>query len=214
MMEIVIASTNRGKIQEFRQMLEGWEGIRVSDLSQREGLPVVEETGHTFLANACLKASGYARILKKWCLADDSGLAVDALGGKPGVLSARWAAVNHAGEGDTDNNALLLKQLAGVPAEKKTARFICALALADERGTIVMTASGAVEGRILEEARGEGGFGYDPLFLIDALGKTTAELPAGEKHRVSHRGQALRRLAEVMGRGGIIADCRLPNAEF
>jgi XTP/dITP diphosphohydrolase len=110
--------------------------------------------------------------------------------------------VNHAGEGDADNNALLLKQLAGVPAQRKTARFICALALADERGRIVVTANAAVEGRILEEARGEGGFGYDPLFLIDALGKTTAELPAGEKHKVSHRGQALRRLAEVRGRVG------------
>lgn len=208
-MHIVIASTNTGKIKEFRQMLESSGGIQFSDLSGHEPLPAVEETGHTFLANACLKAAAYARRLSQWSLADDSGLAVDALAGQPGVLSARWAAVHNAGGGDADNNALLLTQLTGIPAEKRTAHFVCALALANPRGTIVLTTSGAVEGRILDNPRGSGGFGYDPLFLIDGLGKTTAELPPEEKHRISHRGRALRRMRALIGRMGMNAECRM-----
>ena len=120
--------------------------------------------------------------------------------GKPGVLSARWAAINGAGEGDGDNNALLLKQLENVPDERRTARFRCVLALADPRGRIVLTAQDAVEGVMLREARGSNGFGYDPLFFIPSLGKTTAELEPDEKHAISHRGRALRRMRELMKR--------------
>jgi non-canonical purine NTP pyrophosphatase (RdgB/HAM1 family) len=202
---LLIASTNPGKVREFRQMLSigeerAAEGIQFSDLTQHPDVPAVEETGRTFLANACLKAIYYAKALGTWALADDSGLAVDALDGKPGVFSARWAAMHEAGQGDADNNALLLRQLSAVPAERRTARFVCALALADKQGRIILTAGDHVEGRILPEPRGTGGFGYDPLFLFDAIGKTTAELPADEKHRISHRGKALRRLASLMRR--------------
>jgi XTP/dITP diphosphohydrolase len=199
-LKILIATTNPGKIREFRQLLRSQDNIQFTDLTAHPGLPAVEETGTTFLANACLKASQYARLLHIWSLADDSGLAVDALEGRPGILSARWAASHQAGAGDSDNNALLLRQLAETPADRRTARFVCSLALADPAGRIVLTASDTVEGRILTEPRGGGGFGYDPLFFVESLGMTTAELPADQKHRISHRGKALRRLAALMHR--------------
>jgi len=194
---LLIATGNAGKAREFRQML-GADRFAWSDLSAFPGAPDVEETGHTFRANAYLKASTYAKHLKLWTLADDSGLEVDALGGSPGVLSARWAQVNNAGKGDADNNALLLRKLAEVPDERRTARFVCLLALARPDGRVILTARDTVEGRIIHAPRGANGFGYDPLFLIDALGKTTAELDPEQKHQVSHRGKALRRLRAMM----------------
>jgi non-canonical purine NTP pyrophosphatase (RdgB/HAM1 family) len=197
--QLLIATTNPGKIREFRQML-GDGTIQFTDLTQFPAIPSVPETGHTFRDNACLKASAYAAATKQWALADDSGLSVDALGGKPGIHSARWAQINEAGEGDTANNALLLKQLEEVPDSKRTARFICVLALSNPEGKILLTAMDSVEGRILREPRGENGFGYDPLFFIESLGKTTAELPSGEKHRISHRGKALVRMRELIRR--------------
>ena len=165
----------------------------------------VEETGKTFEENARLKASTYAQRHKMWTVADDSGLEVDALGGFPGVLSARWAQVNDAGTGDADNNALLLRQIRDVPDDRRTARFVCVLALARPDGRVIVTVRDAVEGRIIHESRGTNGFGYDPLFLIESLDKTTAELPPDEKHRISHRGKALRRLREAMTRLGVPA---------
>jgi XTP/dITP diphosphohydrolase len=139
-------------------------------------------------------------MFQTWTLADDSGLSVDALDGKPGILSARWAASHNAGSGDADNNALLLRQLADLPADRRTARFVCSLALADPEGRTILTASDVVEGQILTKPRGGGGFGYDPLFLIPSLGLTTAQLPPEEKHRISHRGKALRRVAALISR--------------
>lgn len=198
-MDLLIATANPGKVREFREMLGG-DRFTWHDLSAFPDVPPVPETGDTFLANASLKAAGYARATAMWALADDSGLAVDALGGKPGVHSARWAELSGTGRGDADNNRTLLRQLEQVPDERRTARFVCVLALADPRGTIVLTAEDTVEGRVLREPRGTGGFGYDPLFLIDELGRTTAELPAAEKHRISHRGKALRRLRALMDR--------------
>ncbi len=162
--------------------------------------PEVEETGRTFRANACLKATAYARRHGTWTLADDSGLEVDALGGSPGVLSARWAQHNGTGKGDADNNATLLRQLSDVPDERRTARFVCVLALADPAGRIVLTVRDTVDGRILHAPRGTNGFGYDPLFLVECLGRTTAELSPAEKHGISHRGKALRRLAALIER--------------
>lgn len=187
-------------------MLASVGEIQFIDLTERGELPPVEETGRTLLANACLKASEYAKSLNTWSLADDSGLAVDALGGKPGVFSARWAAMHGAGDGDLANNALLLRQLAGTPAERRTARFVCALAVAEPGGKVVLTAGGSVLGRILTEPRGGGGFGYDPLFFVVETGMTTAELSPQEKHRISHRGKALRRLVELMKRVGVGED--------
>jgi XTP/dITP diphosphohydrolase len=125
-------------------------------------------------------------------------LEVDALQGKPGVYSARWAQMNNSGTGDADNNATLLRQIADVPDGQRTARFVCVLALADPQGRIILTARDTVEGRVLREPRGSNGFGYDPLFFIESMGRTTAELLSEEKHKISHRGKALRRLREMM----------------
>lgn len=207
MRRLLIATSNAGKVREFREMLGGNAGsLEWSDLSRHANVVPVEETGATFLENASLKASGYARQLHAWSLADDSGLEVDALDGSPGVSSARWATLHGAGEGDADNNRLLLRQLDGVPDDRRTARFVCVLALADPDGGIILTATGTVEGRILRSPRGASGFGYDPLFLIDSLGKTTAELSPEDKHRISHRGKALRQLREMIERTGLMAD--------
>jgi XTP/dITP diphosphohydrolase len=200
--KLLIATGNPGKVREFRQML-GDSRFQWSDLSEHRGIPAAEETGQTFRANACLKATYYASRLTTWALADDSGLEVDALGGSPGVLSARWAEHNGAGKGDADNNALLLRQLESVAAEKRTARFVCVLALADPQGRVALTSRDTVEGRIIHSPRGANGFGYDPLFLIDSLGKTTAELDSDQKHRISHRGKALRSMKAILDRSGL-----------
>lgn len=196
-MRIVIATANPGKAREFREML-GADHLQWSDLSSHEPLPPVEETGHTFRANASLKAAEYARRLNSWALADDSGLVVDALAGKPGVHSARWAELNGSGKGDADNNATLLKQIEHVPDHQRSARFVCVLALADAKGRIVLSVQDAVEGVMLRAPRGTNGFGYDPLFFIPSLEKTTAELGPDEKHAISHRGKALQRLKALM----------------
>jgi XTP/dITP diphosphohydrolase len=196
---VLIASGNRGKVREFQEMLRD-HGVECTDLSAHPNAIAPEETGHTFRANAMLKAMHYATSLRTWALADDSGLSVYVLGGKPGVHSARWAELGNAGKGDADNNALLLQQLDAVPSDQRAARFVCCLALSDPQGRVILTAQDEVEGQMLRAPRGEGGFGYDPLFLVPALGRTTAELPAHEKHAISHRGKALRRLAAMLDR--------------
>jgi len=204
---LLIATSNPGKVREFREMLGGAPSANApfefGDLSAHPAFAPVEETGATFLENASLKAAGYARQFETWALADDSGLEVDALGGKPGVHSARWAELNEAGGGDADNNALLLRQLEEVPDDRRSARFVCVLALADPDGRIILTARNTVEGRILRSPRGDNGFGYDPLFFIDATGQTTAELSPAQKHAISHRGKALRRMRALMERAGL-----------
>jgi XTP/dITP diphosphohydrolase len=199
---LLIATTNPGKLREFRDLLDGmaWHCV---DLSALGAMAAIEETGQTFRANAVLKAAGYAKALGTWTLADDSGLCVDALEGKPGVHSARWAAMNGAGRGDAANNKLLLEQMENVPDERRGARFVCALALADPRGDVVITVQDDVHGRLLRAPAGVNGFGYDPLFFVPDLGKTTAQLPPEEKHRISHRGKALRRMRSLMEEMGI-----------
>ncbi|QOV89809.1 RdgB/HAM1 family non-canonical purine NTP pyrophosphatase [Humisphaera borealis] len=199
---ILIATGNAHKVKEFRQMLAS-ESLTWDDLSSHPNAIAVDETGETFHDNACLKASDYARQFDTWALADDSGLEVDALGGKPGVHSARWAEMNKAGKGDADNNALLLRQLDAVPDDRRTGRFVCELALSDPSGKIVLSARGTVEGTILRSPRGTNGFGYDPLFLVPGLGLTTAELPSDQKHALSHRGNALRVLRSLMLDAGL-----------
>lgn len=196
-MRLLIATTNPGKIREFRQIL-GDDRCQWDDLSHHRGAEPPEETCKTFRANACLKAAYYAKLFSIPALADDSGLEVDALGCKPGVHSARWAELNNAGRGDADNNALLLRQIQNVPDERRTARFVCVLALSDAKGRILLTARDTVEGRINHAPRGDNGFGYDPLFLVDSAGKTTAELPPAQKHAISHRGKALRHMRELI----------------
>jgi len=202
-MELLIATGNPGKAREFREML-GPERFVWRDLSEFSGEQAVAETGQTFRANACLKASGYALRHQTWTLADDSGLEVDVLGGRPGVYSARWAEMNQSGRGDADNNATLLRQLADVPDEKRTGRFVCVLALSDPQGRVILTARDTVEGTLLRSPRGNNGFGYDPLFLVAGTGMTTAELSSQEKHRISHRGKALARLRELMRQASLL----------
>lgn len=199
---ILIASGNAHKVKEFREML-GSDRLAWDDLSAHPGYEEIPETGETFRDNACLKGVGYARQFSTWALADDSGLEVDALGGKPGVYSARWAQMHDVGKGDADNNALLLRQLNDVADDQRTGRFVCELVLADPSGRVVLASRGTVEGVILRQARGANGFGYDPLFLLPGRGLTTAELPSSEKHSLSHRGNALRKLRALMLEAGL-----------
>lgn len=203
-MELLLATANPGKVREFRDLLavghSSWH-----DLSEFPGSEPVAETGRTFRENACLKASRYACRHRMWALADDSGLEVDALGGAPGVTSARWAELHDLGKGDANNNKTLLQQLDDVPDDRRTARFVCVLALSDPGGRVILTARDTMDGVILRAPRGGNGFGYDPLFNVPALARTTAELGAEEKHRISHRGKALRRLRNMMSRTGLLS---------
>lgn len=189
--EIVIASKNKGKIREIRQI---YADLPVS-IVEVPDLPEVVEDGATFAENARKKAVSAARHSGRWALADDSGLEVDALGGAPGIHSARWS-----GGGDEANNDKLLAELAGVAAPARTARYRAVVAVADPDGRIVAEAEGVCEGLIGFERRGTGGFGYDPLFIVPPYGRTMAELPPEVKNALSHRGQALRRLREPLTR--------------
>jgi len=183
---ILIASNNPKKLKELSAILENL-GVGAVSLSQAGVDSVPEETGATFEDNALIKASAAARASGLWAVADDSGLCVDALGGKPGVLSARFG-----GEGfdDVGRNALLLRCLDGVPPEKRGAVFVSAIALATPDGRH-FTVRGQCRGLILTAPAGSGGFGYDPIFYLPKLGCTFAELPADIKNSVSHRARAL-----------------------
>lgn len=194
--EIVLATGNKGKIREFSGLLEGVFG-RIISLNDLESPPVVVEDGATFRENALKKARAIAAYSGKPALADDSGLAVDALGGRPGVYSARYA-----GEGatDRDNVTKLLTELGS--NENRNARFVCVLALVTPDGSEI-TAEGACEGVILTEPRGEGGFGYDPVFFLPELGKTMAELPPELKNRLSHRARAAESLIKLLHEKGL-----------
>jgi len=191
MRRIIVATGNRGKLDEIRSALDfpGWEFVTAADIGA-DGLEV-EETGETFLDNARLKARAYHEAFGLAALADDSGLEVDELGGEPGVYSSRYAGDTAT---DADNNEKLLAALADVPHERRTARFRSVIVLVGEDGSETI-ADGACEGSIGFEPRGTGGFGYDPLFLPDAVpGRAMAELSLGEKNAISHRGAALRAL--------------------
>ncbi len=184
---LVLASTNPHKIAEFRALLAGapFELLSPADL----GVTVqVEETGDTFDENAILKALAYAEATGLLALADDSGLEIDALGGAPGVHSARWAGVDTTYE---ERFQLLEQRLAGIPDEQRTARYRCAIALAEPapRGLYAVV-SGTLEGRIARTPRGTEGFGYDPIFSLPERGKTVGELTAAEKNSISHRARA------------------------
>ena len=182
---VLVSTRNAHKLVEIRQILG--PSFELLDLSSVPALGELEETGTTFEENAALKALAASAHFDGWVLADDSGLEVDALGGAPGVRSARFS-----GEGATDvtNRALLLEKLATVPADQRSARFRCVIALA-RGGEVLAHFSGAVEGVIIQSEQGAGGFGYDPLFVPEGFGETFAELGAETKNRLSHRGRAL-----------------------
>jgi XTP/dITP diphosphohydrolase len=189
--EIVIASKNKGKIREIRQI---YADLPVS-IVEHPDLPDVVEDGDSFSANARKKAVEIARHTGKWALADDSGLEVDALGGAPGIHSARWS-----GGGDEANNDKLLAELRDVPPPARTARYRAVVVIASPEGRVIAEADGSCEGLIGFVRKGTGGFGYDPLFVIPQFGQTMAELPSETKHSISHRGEALRRLKEPLTR--------------
>lgn len=192
-------TTNAGKLREFLHAtaVSGIYGFTVEALPGIRSIVPPEENGETFEENSRLKAIYYSRFTDGLAFADDSGLEVDALHGAPGVRSARYAG-EHAT--DAQNNALLLERLG--PASDRKARFVCVISLA-QNGRVLHTARGVVEGEMLHEPRGRNGFGYDPLFFCQAIGKTLAEVTEDEKLKISHRGNALRALFERLKTTGV-----------
>jgi XTP/dITP diphosphohydrolase len=204
MKRLLVATLNPGKIRELARALVP-AGIEIHGLESLDDTTPVEETGSTFEENARLKAEGYSLRTDLPVLADDSGIEVDALGGAPGVESARFGGPDLDDEG---RSRLLLERLSGVREPgRRTARFRCVLALA-RAGRTLATFEGVVEGRIVDQPRGENGFGYDPVFFHPPSGRTTAELSPQEKQAISHRGQAIAALLEALRR----ADSRLEES--
>ncbi len=191
--KLVLASGNPGKLREF-QVLAAGHALRLELLPGFADLPEFEEKAPTFAENAAGKTLYYSQHCSEWVFADDSGLVVPALGGAPGVQSARYAGPGASSE---QRNAKLLAGLRGKKGAERAAFFVCVIALA-LRGRCVAVVSGKVDGEILEEPRGAAGFGYDPVFFFPSLGKSFAELKAEEKNQHSHRGKAFRRLMEVL----------------
>jgi len=190
--QIVLASGNKGKIKEIQAILKDHSIIPQSQFKVEEA----EETGSTFIENAIIKARNAALHCNSAAIADDSGLVVDALDGAPGVISARYAGV---GASDQDNLLKLLKDLEGIPAEQRTARFVCVIVLMRHANDpLPLIAQGTWEGTILNQSIGENGFGYDPIFWVPTHKKASAELSAEEKNAISHRGQALQVLTQLL----------------
>ncbi|MEJ8547060.1 XTP/dITP diphosphatase [Brevibacillus borstelensis] len=194
--KVVLATRNKGKVKEFNRLFSelGWEGI---SLDEFEGVPEVVEDGDTFEANALKKAVTISTYLGMPAVGDDSGLEVDALGGRPGVYSARYSGENAS---DEANWRKLLGELADVPDEQRTARFRCVLALV-EPGAEPVLAAGACEGVIAREPKGTNGFGYDPVFYLPQQQKMMAELTPEEKNRISHRAMAMQNLLATLKSG-------------
>ncbi len=196
---ILVATTNPGKVRELRALLG--DEVEWKSLADFPGVGEVKEDGATFAENARKKAMSYAQATGLWTLADDSGLEVDALGGAPGVNSARFSGARAQGADrkviDRRNMEKLLSLLRGVPREQRTARFTCCLCLASPEKVLIET-RGTLEGLITEEPAGTGGFGYDPVFLVPQLGKTVAQLGEEEKNVISHRGNAMRKLKPLL----------------
>jgi XTP/dITP diphosphohydrolase len=187
MTELLIATGNAGKVREVLPLLDGLP-LRLRSLAEFSGVAEVEETGTTFTENAALKATAYAEQTGLWTLADDSGLEVDALGGAPGVFSARYGG---AGASDADRVNRLLAELSRTGDVLRRARFVCVIAIAGPDGRLVKTSTGICEGSIALAPRGDGGFGYDPVFIPDGYQASFGELPAEIKQRISHRARAL-----------------------
>ncbi|MCI9350943.1 MAG: XTP/dITP diphosphatase [Turicibacter sp.] len=189
MKEIIIATKNAGKAKEFEHIFKPYN-VRVKSLLDFEEMDDIVEDGKTFEANALIKARAIANQFNQMVLADDSGLEVDALDGRPGVYSARYAG---EGRNDEDNILKVLHELEGVPTDERGARFVCALAIVTPQGDEVVV-RGTCEGRILTECLGTEGFGYDPIFYLPHLSKTMAQLPKSEKNVLSHRADAFVKL--------------------
>ena len=203
--QVVLASSNKGKLAELKLLLTplGLGLCLQSDLDVSDA----EETGLSFVENAILKARHASAITGLPALADDSGLEVDALDGRPGIYSARFASMNNAGAGDSDNNQLLLSQLQGISTEQRTARFRCVLALLrHQHDPSPVIAEGTWEGTILEAPKGEGGFGYDPLFHAPEHGCSAAQLTPDIKAKSGHRGRAMAQLQKTLSQADKMAN--------
>jgi XTP/dITP diphosphohydrolase len=197
--KILVASTNPGKLKELQEMLG--RDIEWVGLADFPNIPEIEEDGKTFAENARKKALGYAKATGLWTLADDSGLVVDALGGQPGVKSARFSGDKDKNRGllDHKNMAKVLDLLKDVPKDKRSARFVCCLCLASPEKVLIET-EGKLEGVITNQPAGENGFGYDPIFFVPKLNKTVAQLTNEEKNETSHRGNAIRKLKPLLNK--------------
>ncbi|MEK4885581.1 XTP/dITP diphosphatase [Bacillus sp. FSL W8-0223] len=193
MREVVIATKNKGKALEFEQMFQPFQ-IQVKTLLDLPEFPEIEETGATFEENAIIKAESVMKETKAMVMADDSGLVIDALDGRPGVYSARYAGPE---KDDEANIQKVLRELEGVPLSKRTARFYCALALAIP-GRETITVNGTCEGFITFEKKGTNGFGYDPIFFVQGYERTMAELLPNEKNKISHRAEALAKMRTIL----------------
>ena len=191
--KILIATQNHGKLREIQAELADLD-VELVCLGDIDPLPEAVESGMTFAENADLKALHYSDLSGLWALADDSGLDVDALDSRPGVFSARYAGPD---ADDDSNNTKLLAELANVPEQKRTARFRCAMSFAAD-GKIIARSQGSIEGRITFDYQGQNGFGYDPLFYVSEKGCTTAQMASEEKNAISHRGQAIRAMKQLL----------------
>ncbi len=195
MKEIVLASSNKGKVREVEMMMQDM-GIRVIPLAETSFTEEIEENGATFEENAVIKARAVAEKLNVPVLADDSGLEIDFLDKAPGIYSARY--LGHDTPYDV-KNGMILEKLQGVPEEKRTARFVCSMALVFPEGDVITTTA-TMEGRIGHEIKGANGFGYDPIFFLPEFGMTSAEISPEQKNEISHRGKALRRMKEEISK--------------
>lgn len=193
MKNVIIATKNSGKAKEFKKMFEPYK-IEVKTLLDFPDFEDIEETGQTFEENAIIKAEAVSKQLNQMVIADDSGLIIDALNGRPGVFSARYAGVN---KDDEANNEKVLSELMGLDQKDRSARFYCALAFANP-GQETITVHGTCEGSILFERKGTNGFGYDPIFQVSELDKSMAEITPDDKNRISHRAKALKELEHHM----------------
>jgi XTP/dITP diphosphohydrolase len=202
--KLVLATRNRGKLVELERLLAGtgWQALMLTDFPE---VPEVEEDGRTFAENAVKKARVAAQVTKTWTLAEDAGLEVDALGGEPGIRSARYCG---EGASDRDRISRVLEQIIAVPDDKRTARFRCVMCLINPAGDERLF-EGVCEGRIAPLARGRFGFGYDPVFVPDGYAQTFGELGLEVKSRISHRAQAMRQVVDYLA--GQPVDARLPS---
>ena len=212
-MELFFGTGNQGKLRELRRLVEGLPVTVITPAGLGGPLPEVVEDGASFRENAEKKARAFALASRRVALADDSGLCVDALDGAPGIYSARWSELQapgplQPGERDRRNNQKLLAELAGRPGGRRGAAYVAVLSLAGPDGRILASVEGRCRGTIGEAPRGEGGFGYDPLFIPEGRDLTMAELPPEEKDAVSHRGAAFRALRPVLGRLAALDEAR------
>ena len=193
MKQVIVATKNAGKAKEFEHIFNQYNVV-VKSLLDFEGIEEIVEDGQTFEENALIKARAIAKQFNQVVIADDSGLEVDALDGRPGVYSARYAG---EGRNDQANIEKVLSELEGVPTQNRSARFVCALALVTPEGQEVVV-RGTCEGQILSECVGSEGFGYDPIFYLPQLGKTMAQIPKSQKNVLSHRAEAFKKLQDIL----------------